>query len=90
MKNKLLSLLLLCGVISVSAQDNIIGFSEKASETQTQLEANFEKQLSADNLDQWMKRMAAEVQAGRPAANVMTVAREAVPEKNRHRRRKTK
>ncbi|WP_421802723.1 transferrin receptor-like dimerization domain-containing protein [Flagellimonas sp.] len=60
MKNKLLSLLLLCGVISVSAQDNIIGFSEKASETQTQLEANFEKQLSADNLDQWMKRMAAE------------------------------
>ncbi|MBO0341010.1 transferrin receptor-like dimerization domain-containing protein [Flagellimonas profundi] len=60
MKNKLLSLLLLLGVISVSAQDNIIGFSETASEAQEQLEAAYEKQLSADNLDQWMKRMAAE------------------------------
>ncbi|MBO0329885.1 transferrin receptor-like dimerization domain-containing protein [[Muricauda] lutisoli] len=60
MKNKLLPLLLLLGVISVSAQDNIIGFSETASEAQEQLEAAYEKQLSADNLDQWMKRMAAE------------------------------
>nr|WP_297788770.1 transferrin receptor-like dimerization domain-containing protein [uncultured Allomuricauda sp.] len=60
MKNKLLPLLLLLGVISVSAQDNIIGFSETASEAQEQLEADYEKQLSADNLDQWMKRMAAE------------------------------
>ena len=60
MKNKLLSLLLLFGVISVSAQDKIIGFSESASEAQKELEAKYEKQLSADNLDQWMKRMAAE------------------------------
>ena len=60
MKNKLLPLLLLLGVISISAQDKIIGFSESASEAQKQLEANYEKQLSADNLDQWMKRMAAE------------------------------
>ena len=60
MKNKLLSLLLLFGVISVSAQDKIIGFSESASEAQKELEANYEDQLSADNLDQWMKRMAAE------------------------------
>ncbi|NDV14842.1 M28 family peptidase [Muricauda sp. TY007] len=60
MKNKLLPLLLLFGVISVSAQDNIIGFSEKASDEQLQLEADYEKQLSANNLDQWMKRLAAE------------------------------
>lgn len=60
MKNKLLSLLLLFGVISVSAQDKIIGFSESASEAQKELEANYEEQLSADNLDQWMKRLAAE------------------------------
>ncbi|MDF0718239.1 transferrin receptor-like dimerization domain-containing protein [Muricauda sp. 334s03] len=59
MKNKLL-LLLFLGVISVSAQDQIIGFSEKASDAQLQLEADYEKQLSSDNLDQWMKRMAAE------------------------------
>ncbi|WP_318308520.1 transferrin receptor-like dimerization domain-containing protein [Flagellimonas crocea] len=60
MKNKLLSLLLLFGVISVSAQDKIIGFSESASEAQKELEANYEEQLSANNLDQWMKRLAAE------------------------------
>jgi len=60
MKNKLLPLLLLLGVISVSAQDKIIGFSESASEAQKELEANYEKQLSADNLDQWMKLLAAE------------------------------
>lgn len=60
MKNKLLPLLLLLGVISVTAQDKIIGFSEKASEVQTQLEANYEKQLSANNLEQWMKLLSAE------------------------------
>ena len=59
MKNKLL-LLLFLGVISVSAQDQLIGFSEKASDAQLQLEADYEKQLSSDNLDQWMKLMAAE------------------------------
>jgi N-acetylated-alpha-linked acidic dipeptidase len=60
MKTKFLTLLLLLGVLSISAQENIIGFSKKASEAELQLEAEFEKQLSADNLDQWMKRMAAE------------------------------
>ncbi|MCB0374061.1 MAG: folate hydrolase, partial [Muricauda sp.] len=60
MKNKFLPLLLLLGVLSLSAQENIIGFSKKASEAELQLEAEFEKQLSTDNLDQWMKRMAAE------------------------------
>jgi N-acetylated-alpha-linked acidic dipeptidase len=60
MKNKLLPLLLLLGAISVTAQEKIIGFSEKASEAEEQLEAKFEEQLSADNLDQWMKRLAAE------------------------------
>lgn len=47
MKNKLLSLLLLLGVIGVSAQDKIIGFSEKASQAQEKLEADYEKQLSS-------------------------------------------
>jgi len=60
MKTKFLTLLLLLGVLSLSAQENIIGFSKKASEAELQLEAEFEKQLSSDNLDQWMKRMAAE------------------------------
>lgn len=60
MKNKLFPLLLLLGAISVTAQDRIIGFSEKASEAQKKLEADYEKQLSADNLDQWMKLLAAE------------------------------
>ena len=60
MKNKFLPLLLLLGVLSLSAQENIIGFSKKASEAELKLEAEFEKQLSTDNLDQWMKRMAAE------------------------------
>ncbi|MBW8198363.1 transferrin receptor-like dimerization domain-containing protein [Flagellimonas abyssi] len=60
MKNKLLPLLLLLGVVSVSAQDKIIGFSEKASQEQAKLEAEYEKQLSAENLDEWMKLMAAE------------------------------
>ncbi|MER3317032.1 MAG: transferrin receptor-like dimerization domain-containing protein [Allomuricauda sp.] len=60
MKNKLLSLLLLLGVIGVSAQDKIIGFSEKASQAQEKLEADYEKQLSSENLDQWMKLMVAE------------------------------
>jgi N-acetylated-alpha-linked acidic dipeptidase len=60
MKTKFITLLLLLGVLSISAQENIIGFSKKASEAELQLEAEFEKQLSSDNLDQWMKRMAAE------------------------------
>ncbi len=60
MKNKLFPLLLLLGAISVTAQDKIIGFSETASEAQKELEANYAAQLSADHLDQWMKRLAAE------------------------------
>ena len=60
MKNKFLTLLLLLGVISLSAQENIIGFSKSASDNELKLEAEFEKQLTTDNLDQWMKLMAAE------------------------------
>lgn len=60
MKTKILPLLLFLGVISVTAQDKIIGFSEKASEAQERLEADFEKQLSANNLDQWMQLLSAE------------------------------
>lgn len=59
-KVPLLPLLLLLATLSVSAQENIIGFSKTASEKEHQLEAEFEKQLSATNLDDWMKRMAAE------------------------------
>ncbi len=59
-KRPLLPLLLLLSILSVSAQENIIGFSKTASEKELRLEAEFEKQLSATNLDDWMKRMAAE------------------------------
>src|SRR5690606_2871067 len=59
-KRPLLPLFLLLATLSVSAQENIIGFSKTASEKELQLEAEFEKQLSATNLDDWMKRMAAE------------------------------
>ncbi len=59
-KIPLLPLLLLLATLSISAQESIIGFSKTASEKELQLEAEFEKQLSATNLDDWMKRMAAE------------------------------
>ncbi|MEC7264688.1 MAG: transferrin receptor-like dimerization domain-containing protein [Bacteroidota bacterium] len=60
MKNKLLSLLLLMGTLTVSAQENILGFSKKASDEELKLEAAFEKELTTTNLDDWMKLMAAE------------------------------
>ena len=52
----LLSLLALQG----SAQEDILGFNPKASGAQLELETEFEKQLSPENMDQWMKFMAAE------------------------------
>ncbi|WP_228237253.1 transferrin receptor-like dimerization domain-containing protein [Allomuricauda sp. M10] len=60
MKNKLLSLLLLAGTLTVSAQETVLGFSKKASDEELKLEAAFEKELTASNLDDWMKLMAAE------------------------------
>jgi len=47
-------------VLRASAQENILGFSPMASQAELKLEAEFEKQLSPANMDQWMEFMAAE------------------------------
>ena len=47
-------------VLGASAQEDILGFGEKAARDQLKLETEFEKQLSASNMDQWMQFMAAE------------------------------
>lgn len=47
-------------LISLNAQNSIIGFSEDKVAAQLQIEKAFEEKLNATNLDQWMQRMAAE------------------------------
>lgn len=42
------------------AQENVLGFDAKGSEAQLKLEKEFESRLSPENMDQWMKFMAAE------------------------------
>ena len=37
------------------AQSSIMGFSDEASKTQLQLETDYDKLLTATNLDEWMK-----------------------------------
>ncbi|WP_108425504.1 transferrin receptor-like dimerization domain-containing protein [Flagellimonas amoyensis] len=59
-KRPLLPLFLLLSILSVSAQEQLIGFGKTASDEELKLETEFEKRLSATNLDDWMKRMAAE------------------------------
>ncbi len=46
--------------INTNAQSSkIMGFSEESAKTQLALEADFDKMLNADNLDEWMKYMTA-------------------------------
>ena len=59
MKIKLLVLLFLGMVYSVSAQEKIMGFIPENAEKQIALEKEFEAKLSTDNLDQWMRYMSA-------------------------------
>lgn len=58
-KRPLFSLLCLLA-LQGSAQSDILGFGPSATEAQLTLESKFEKQLSPDNMDQWMKFMASE------------------------------
>ena len=60
MKKRLLPLLFLVAVTTTWAQESIIGFSKDAATKQLQLESEFEKQLSTENLDQWMQLLAGE------------------------------
>ena len=53
--------LALCLLVSlINAQEAILGFTPENAKKQHELEKAFEAKLSADNLDQWMKLMAAE------------------------------
>ncbi len=59
MNRPCLSLLLLLFVTCTWAQESIIGFKSERISEQVQLEKQLDATLQADNLDQWMKRMAA-------------------------------
>ncbi|WP_088340832.1 M28 family metallopeptidase [Robiginitalea sediminis] len=59
MKTRLLAAGLLLASQWISAQQ-MAGFTDQQATAQRQLEAAFDAQLSADSLDAWMKRMAAE------------------------------
>lgn len=52
--------LITCSGIEWAAAQNMLGFTEENQAGQKALEAEFESKLNAGNLDQWMKRMAAE------------------------------
>ena len=59
MKTILLLVSLLCAPF-INAQESILGFTPENTKKQQQLEAAFEAQLNASNLDEWMQLMAAE------------------------------
>jgi len=44
----------------LNAQSTLMGFTEDSSANQLQLEENFDNQINASNLDEWMKYMTAE------------------------------
>jgi N-acetylated-alpha-linked acidic dipeptidase len=60
MKNKLLIALLILITTNGWAQEQILGFTPEASKKQMGIEQDFEKNLNATNLDNWMQQMAAE------------------------------
>ena len=45
--------------VSLTAQKTISGFDPEAAKKQSELEAKFDSYLKAENLDAWMKRLAA-------------------------------
>ncbi len=55
-----LTLSFIMSVQTLTAQSTIMGFSDEAAKTQLQLEANYDKLLNANNLDEWMKYLSAE------------------------------
>lgn len=60
MQRKFSTLFFALFLITLNAQNSIIGFSKDKVDTQLKLEKAFEEKLNATNLDQWMQRMAAE------------------------------
>ncbi len=59
MRSRIITTLLLCFCLSLTAQ-TIIGFNPGEAKEELELESNFESKLSGANLDNWMQRMAAE------------------------------
>lgn len=59
MKRTFLYLLFLASVHLCAQDKPLLGFSKQATENQRLLEKQFDSQLKAANLDQWMKRLAA-------------------------------
>ncbi len=57
---KVTIIMLLLGHFSSYSQSPIIGFKTENVAKQREMEATFDQQLKADNLDVWMKKMAAE------------------------------
>lgn len=58
--NRICILLLLWATpLVLLAQNNIIGFTESNAKTQKTLEKEFDRKLSAENLDNWMQRLSA-------------------------------
>ncbi|MDT7829992.1 transferrin receptor-like dimerization domain-containing protein [Pricia sp. S334] len=60
MLQKFLIPLFSLAIVGLHAQTSIIGFTPENAEKEIALEKEFESKLSAENLDAWMKRMAAE------------------------------
>ncbi|MEH6408844.1 MAG: PA domain-containing protein, partial [Leeuwenhoekiella sp.] len=59
MTNKILPLLFVLAVTSLNAQESILGFKPESAAKEIKLEADFDSKLSAENLDNWMKKMTA-------------------------------
>ncbi|MCB0463167.1 MAG: transferrin receptor-like dimerization domain-containing protein [Flavobacteriaceae bacterium] len=55
-----LALSFIMSLQTLTAQSTIMGFSDETAKTQLQLEANYDKLLNANNLDEWMKYLSAE------------------------------
>lgn len=60
MTKKLLTLLVVFYITTITAQDHITGFSKTNVKKQQDLEKSYESLLKATNLDSWMQHLAAE------------------------------
>ncbi|NJB70500.1 N-acetylated-alpha-linked acidic dipeptidase [Saonia flava] len=59
MKSHLIFLIALLFIYQINAQETLIGFTPENTQKQITLETKFDAQLSADNLEEWMKLMSA-------------------------------
>ena len=60
MRTRIFTLVLCLAIGFLNAQESILGFTSENTKKQQQLEAAYEAQLDAGNLDEWMQLMAAE------------------------------